>query len=613
MTFSLRSKILAMFGLLMAMSVSNFFILLDAEENAETHQFWVLHTYQVLNETKSFLGYMRDAETGQRGYLLVGEEDYLEPYNVGVERAKSTLDLLRELTSDNPIQQVRLDTALGLMAKKFAELGTTIRLQRQGDGVEALAAVRGDEGKQIMDDLRALLSEFTSEEERLLVMRHAQFAESQAFMKKMLYLEGLGMVFLIAGAAFVLQYTMVRPISRLITSARRIAEGGDVDGINTEGTDELGELARTLASMHGEIKTRVSELEDQSHFDQAFSHAVTACSSSQDLVAALSDALTVHSMYHRSPLSAVYLHDRLTNELRLEVSHGTSSDVARSISAEVGLVGQVFTTNQSLVVGASNAEGFYVDVGLGTFEPHAVVLQPINFRGDQLGVLVVVYTVDPGQRDRQYIGNLAHQFGITVAGARQYEQLQSLTSELEESRRKVIVERDEAVMQAITDPLTGLNNRGYMQIEAGRLVSTSIRHDHELSLIMLDIDHFKTINDSLGHQAGDEVLKAMGAILMRESRSGDLLIRYGGEEFVVILAETGGAGAKEAAEKLRAAVSKAEIPALAGKRISVSLGVAMLRKDSDTLDQLVARADAALYQAKDQGRDRVCIARAYNA
>ena len=126
-----------------------------------------------------------------------------------------------------------------------------------------------------------------------------------------------------------------------------------------------------------------------------------------------------------------------------------------------------------MVIGAESIEGFHIDAGLADLTPHAIVPRPINYREERLGVLVLAYTINPKERDIQYIANLAVQFGITVVGAQQFEALQALTEELGVSRREVAIQRDEAELKSITDPLTGLHNRGYMQVELERLIQLS--------------------------------------------------------------------------------------------------------------------------------------------
>lgn len=168
--------------------------------------------------------------------------------------------------------------------------------------------------------------------------------------------------------------------------------------------------------------------------------------------------------------------------------------------------------------------------------------------------------------------------------------------------------RENAEQLARIDPLTGLLNRRAFDEQARGLVSTAQRGLRPLSVLMLDVDHFKAINDRHGHERGDQVLVAVAERLRQNSRAGDLLARWGGEEFLLLLPETTLAQALALGERIRAEV--AERPTRYQQqdiRTSVSLGVAELRAEQG-LSTLIQAADAALYQAKNSGRDRVCAA-----
>jgi two-component system, cell cycle response regulator len=155
--------------------------------------------------------------------------------------------------------------------------------------------------------------------------------------------------------------------------------------------------------------------------------------------------------------------------------------------------------------------------------------------------------------------------------------------------------------QALTDDLTGLANRRHGGRQLEREVALCVRHGRLLALLRVDVDHFKLINDSHGHEAGDQVLVEVARRLERAVRGGDELARWGGDEFVAILPGTDKAGALRAAERLRAAVSESPI-AVAGP---VTISVGWAHWAGDTPDDLLARADRALYRAKDDGRDTV--------
>jgi diguanylate cyclase (GGDEF)-like protein len=165
-----------------------------------------------------------------------------------------------------------------------------------------------------------------------------------------------------------------------------------------------------------------------------------------------------------------------------------------------------------------------------------------------------------------------------------------------------------ARVEARTDPLTGLPNRGQLDAGLAALVNASPRNRQPLSLMFLDLDHFKAINDGYGHAVGDDCLLAFARILLAHVRSSDLLARYGGEEMVLVLPGAGTAHAVEIAETLRVAVER-EGREVNGRPVAltVSIGVATWQP-GDTDIALLARADAALYRAKHLGRNRVVVA-----
>ena len=152
------------------------------------------------------------------------------------------------------------------------------------------------------------------------------------------------------------------------------------------------------------------------------------------------------------------------------------------------------------------------------------------------------------------------------------------------------------------DALTGLSNRRAILTQLGGMVSAARRHGHPLSIAIVDVDHFKRVNDTHGHQAGDDVLVATTHAMGAHLRAEDQLGRLGGEEFLILLPDTDADAASHVAEKLRAevAAAPADVP------VTVSIGLATW--DGETAEDLLQRADEALYGAKDAGRDRVMAA-----
>ena len=157
---------------------------------------------------------------------------------------------------------------------------------------------------------------------------------------------------------------------------------------------------------------------------------------------------------------------------------------------------------------------------------------------------------------------------------------------------------------AAVDPLTGLANRRTFEATLHREIARSVRTAEDVSLLLIDVDHFKRVNDTLGHPVGDEVLRHVGRVLSTYGREVDLPARYGGEEFAVILPACPAQEAVHVAERLRAGIAGPDSPVT----ITASVGVAGLPRNATTADALIAAADAALYQAKQAGRDRTVAA-----
>lgn len=164
-----------------------------------------------------------------------------------------------------------------------------------------------------------------------------------------------------------------------------------------------------------------------------------------------------------------------------------------------------------------------------------------------------------------------------------------------------------AMQMALLDPLTRLGNRAALDNALHRELQLAERHKHELSLLMIDVDHFKVINDQHGHARGDDVLQAIASTIAHVCRESDISFRFGGEEFVVLLRKTNEAGAGIIAERLRSEVSKISLTQN-GKTIQPTVSIGISTRSSDQkehIEQLFERADKALYEAKQAGRNRV--------
>jgi len=186
-----------------------------------------------------------------------------------------------------------------------------------------------------------------------------------------------------------------------------------------------------------------------------------------------------------------------------------------------------------------------------------------------------------GEMEIMLLTTLSNQIGIAVNNARLFE---------------------EAKTGALHDHLTGLPNRRFLQIQLEKSIKAAKRYDEFLSLIMLDIDHFKNYNDRKGHPQGDRLLVTLADILSKETRASDFVFRYGGEEFLILLPRTDSKLACEVAERLRSVVE-------AETDVTISLGVSAFREGFNDGENLIQNADAALYLAKSAGRNRFTLSR----
>jgi diguanylate cyclase (GGDEF)-like protein len=206
----------------------------------------------------------------------------------------------------------------------------------------------------------------------------------------------------------------------------------------------------------------------------------------------------------------------------------------------------------------------------------------------------------------EYLGELTFRRSVRFA-EEELGQLESLLASLLFPLRNGLLYRS-AMRSALRDPLTDTGNRLAMDQVLQREVDVAQRNQQPLSLLMLDLDHFKRINDSFGHSTGDEVLKALAATLKAQLRNIDMVFRFGGEEFLVVMANTSSAAAAMIGERLRRAVM--ELQCLAQGReieLSISLGCATLQA-GESIDGLMQRADSAMYAAKNDGRNRLVVA-----
>jgi diguanylate cyclase (GGDEF)-like protein len=337
-------------------------------------------------------------------------------------------------------------------------------------------------------------------------------------------------------------------------------------------------LRRERAEALAALEQRVHQLETL----QAIGHALTGTLDlNQVLVMVLDAAVRLTG----ADGGALYLLDERGGKLlrRAARAPGEAAASAASEPTDDALAAQVSAANR-----AANWRGKQTSPAVAGLPPYPALGVPLRLREHTLGALVV----DARLHGRGFadsvlgpLGALADQAAVAIANARLFAELQ---------------------VQSITDSLTGLFNRRHLFALAEREFQRARRFGRALSVIMLDVDHFKQVNDRHGHAAGDQVLAEVARRLRGSIRAIDLIGRYGGEEFVLVLPETALPGAGLLGERLRLAIANTPVATLDGPlAITASLGIASTEPDVADVAALINRADQALYAAKQAGRNRV--------
>jgi diguanylate cyclase (GGDEF)-like protein len=376
--------------------------------------------------------------------------------------------------------------------------------------------------------------------------------------------------------AFAAADWMSRALNDLAERAMVLARGG------TRG-DELDQLGAAIDQISSELSSRVGELEaERGRFKETLQRYGETLAATHDLNALVGAVLDTAVQATRARGGRLLLYDpergEAIEQARIGTARGSRTDLPMVVAAGIGLEGEALSAHEAKVIQA----------------PRAMLAVPILREHQLLGL---VTTVDPedggfGDDDIESLSALAVQAGVAIENARLHR----------------VVER-----QAVTDALTGLANRRQFYEVLGREYERAQRFGTPLSLILLDIDDFKQINDTRGHLAGDAVLHGVATTLAELIREIDMAARYGGEEFAILLPQTGPEGAALLAERLRREIASRPIrfgpDEIEG--ITASFGVAAGPEDSMTQIDLIASADAALYQAKRDGKNHVTVAEAW--
>ena len=357
-------------------------------------------------------------------------------------------------------------------------------------------------------------------------------------------------------------------IATMLDGARRIGDGDFSHRVPVSGNDEMAGLATEFNRMSDRLAGQMDELRRQ---------RIEIESSVNRLGEAFASGLDRENLL------------KVVIETAVGTCGASFGRIALADGEMIGTAGEPGEQIRLAVVGAEGSAAGGLAAGqCGDAHALAAPLTRVAAGSEVLGVMSIARVGEPfGESERDVFRYLIGQTSASIVN---------------------IAMHAEVSEQAVTDELTGLANKRafgeHMQREALR----AERFGHPLSLVILDLDDFKQVNDTHGHLQGDEVLRAVGRILESESREIDEAARYGGEEFVMALPETASAGANELAERIRARIEAEAVPMVHGDgelHVTASVGTATLPDAASTSQELIAAADAALYEAKRAGKNRV--------
>ena len=335
-------------------------------------------------------------------------------------------------------------------------------------------------------------------------------------------------------------------------------------------------------------------LESARQMENLYNIAVTV-SQTLNLIEMLENVLAKVLELMEIEAGGIFLVNTQTDELFLKTYQGFSEGFvqdAKRMKVGKGFAGRVALTGKPLIVGNMSDDARFDPIVLKREGFQSLSAIPIMAKEKIMGVLCVC-SYGPRnylEREIKVLGTIANQIGVAVDNSQLYER---------------------TVAIAFTDSLTGLYNRRYLMEQIEREFARALRNETAFSVIMLDLDGLKTVNDRFGHHEGDAILKELGRIIKADTRASDVAGRLGGDEFMVLAPETDSGEACDISERIRAQVEQYRIE-IDGEevRASISAGVASYPAHASDINELLQKADEAMYNAKRAGKNRICLASA---
>lgn len=602
MLSSLSARIAAI-GLVVLIALASLAgLLVDASRQTSQSFERAGHSVEVIETTEAALGDLREAESGQRGFIITRNPAYARSFVERVERSARNMAVAVQQTTDNPLQHARAREIALLMAQRAAFLREPLILARRGDFAGAVAIVASGRGRELMDAISVRAKGFLDEERALQTSRQDAADRRLASGRRLAIIGAVVVALLVVGSFALLIRGIRRPLATMMRAMTALGEGEQDARIDTAmGSEEFNRLAQGYNAMAERLRNAVA---DQANSERQLQTANAELHRNSETLRERGSVIgLLGGMSHR--MQAARTDDELAQIIKVFVprvlpnvpgalyAHNNSRNCLVPIASwggtSVPLEGFAPDRCWALRRGQSHyVAGPGGDIVCGHVgEDEVYHCEPLLAGGEVIGVLYLQGQIESENRFRLNV--LAENIASALVNHR-----------LQRSLRE----------QTIRDPLTGLFNRRYMEETLKLEIARASRTGTPLSLVMCDVDHFKRFNDEFGHDAGDAVLQVVAAEMCSRFRDGDVVCRFGGEEFTIIAPGTTADALAGRVEVVRRAI--AELTIRHGSRslgsTSMSFGIATwsptMTRDGSTLIQA---ADMALYQSKREGRNRATI------
>ena len=600
---SLASRIVGLGTIVVAALIVFAWALVDASVETRDSFRWVTHSADVIETMGDAMIELRDAESGQRGYILTRHPSFADSFARQLSATRASMDKVVALTADNPFQNARARELQALMGQRAAVLREPFALAEKGDFDKAQAIVSNGHGRDLMTSVAIRVDGFLAEEHALQTQRTYAAAQRLAHLQQLAIIGAPVLSLLVVLVSVIIVRGIRRPISAMLNAMTALGHGEH----NARITGDMGSREFTrLADSHNAMADRLEA-------------AVAATARGEGELQTANAELVRSSATLRARGEVIELLGGMAHRMQ---AARTEEELAQVIHVFVprvlpGIPGTLYAHNNSRNIllpiaswggGAAVTEGFAPDTcwALRRGQSHTVPEPGADIVCGHIGDAGAVYHCEPLLAGGEVIGTLhlkgridaEHRFRLAVMA-------ENIASALFNYRLQRGLRE-----QSIRDPLTGLFNRRYLEESLRLEISRAARSGDPLSVVMCDVDHFKRFNDEFGHDAGDAVLQAVGAELRTRFRDGDVVCRFGGEEFTVIAPGSTPAALAERVEIIRRAIMDISLHQ-AGQAlgsVSMSFGIAAWHFGDDPDGAaLLQAADAALYRAKREGRNRVIV------